>query len=88
MAYSGRLASVWEEKRKTNKMMEGQCKETPGVDRAEGGRREKPEQMETTRTLQGHPEREHGDRWQSYFIILVHHVNNNVVFALVVLHSN
>ena len=31
--------------------MEGQCKEGPGVEDAEGGRRERPEQVATTRTL-------------------------------------
>ena len=36
---SCRIVSHWgEEKRKTNKKMEGQCKERPGVEGAEGGR--------------------------------------------------
>ena len=32
--------------------MEGQCKERPGVEEAEGGRRERPEQVVTTPPLQ------------------------------------
>jgi len=42
--------------------MDGQCKERPGVEWAEGGRRERREQMVTTRPLQTDPVRGHGDR--------------------------
>ena len=53
---SCRLPSHWEEKkRKTKKEMEGQCKERHGVEQAAGGRRERPEQVATTRTRETAP---------------------------------
>jgi len=46
---TGRIGSPWgETERKTNKKMEGQCNEVEG---AEGGRRERPELVGTTRTV-------------------------------------
>jgi len=39
--------------------MEEQCKE---IQEAEGGKRERPENVATTRTPQAHPVREYGDR--------------------------
>ena len=40
--------------------MEGQCKERPGVEGTEGGRRERPEQAATTRIVQADHVRENG----------------------------
>ena len=58
-----KIASPWEEKRrKTNTNMEGQCKERPGVEEAEGGRCDRLEQVMTTWTLQADPVIEIGDR--------------------------
>ena len=43
----------WEEKkRKIKTKMKGRCKDRPGVERADGVRRDRPKQVTTTRTLQ------------------------------------
>jgi len=50
--------SLERQKEETNKnKMEGQCKETPGVEEAEGGRCDRQEQMATTRTFSVDPVR-------------------------------
>ena len=49
----GIIALPWaKKKRKIKTKMEGQCKDRPGVERADGGRRDRPKQVTTTRTLQ------------------------------------
>ena len=55
---SSKIASRCEEKnRKTDRNMEGQCKERQ-VGAADGGRRERLDQVVTTRTYQANPVRE------------------------------
>ena len=49
-------------KRKTNKKMEGHCKERHVVEEAEGGRRDRPEQGATNRTRQTDHVGDNGDR--------------------------
>jgi len=51
---------------------ERQCKERYGVEGAEGGRRERPEQLATTRTLQADHEREHGDTRRKYISLIAY----------------
>ena len=58
--------------------MEGLCKERPGVEEAERGRRERREQGVTTRTLQADHVKDNGEedtirfklRWDKHYTLL------------------